>query len=121
MQSKIRIEYDFETKQPVLRITQSENSDDLRDQMLKAFIQKAGWENSKVYLHYPEYTGRSDNNIIEFRCEEVSVQENFYRAKNLVQNQINNGFLNADQSSKIDEFFRWLDKEIQLTPIKKEI
>ncbi len=70
MQSKIRIEYDFDTKQPVLRIHQAEDSDDLRDQMLKSFLQKAGWENSRLYITYPEYTGRNNNNVIEIRCEE---------------------------------------------------
>lgn len=70
MQSKIRIEYDFDTKEPVLRITHAPESDDLRDTMLKAFIQKASWENSRLYVTFPEYSGRLDNSVVEIRCEQ---------------------------------------------------
>lgn len=69
MNSKIRIEFDFETNQPVLRINQGVPSDDLRDSMLKAFVEKASHPNSVLYLTYPEYKGRTDNGLVEIRCE----------------------------------------------------
>lgn len=70
MQSKIRIEFDFETNQPVLRITHAKDSDDLRDTMLKAFIQKSSFENSTMYVTYPQYSDiPPDNSIVEIRCE----------------------------------------------------
>lgn len=69
MKSTLRIEYDFDTKQPVLRIVQDKNSDDLRDSMLKAFIEEASFENSRLYVTYPEYHGRIDNHVVEIRCE----------------------------------------------------
>lgn len=69
MQSKIRIEYDFETKQPVLRITRVKDSDDLRDQMLEAFIDK-GKGKSNLYFTWPQYSGGDDGTILELRCED---------------------------------------------------
>lgn len=69
MQSKIRIEFDFDTNQPVLRITHAKDSDDLRDTMLKSFLEKASFKNSTMYITYPEYHGRADNSIVEIRCE----------------------------------------------------
>jgi len=70
MQSKIRIEFDFDTNQPVLRITHAKESDDLRDTMLKAFIEKASFENSTMYVTYPQYSDiPTDNSIVEIRCE----------------------------------------------------
>ena len=41
MKSKIRIEFDFDTKEPVLQITTDCESDDLRDKMLKSFLEAA--------------------------------------------------------------------------------
>lgn len=67
MQSKIRIEFDFATSQPVLRFTLASESDDLRDQMLKAFIEKATIEKSTMYFTFPA----GDNNILDLRCEAI--------------------------------------------------
>lgn len=69
MQSKIRIEYDFDTKEPVLRFTQKFESDDLRDTMLKAFIEKATNTNSTLYFTFPEFSDRRDNSVVDLRCE----------------------------------------------------
>lgn len=75
MKSTIRIEYDFDTKQPVLRIVHDKQSDDLRDTMLKAFIEEASFQNSTMFITYPEYTGRMNNHIIEIRCERNMQEE----------------------------------------------
>lgn len=79
MQSKIRIEFDFETSQPVLRITHAKESDDLRDTMLKAFIEKASFESSTMYVTYPQYSDvPPDNSIVEIRCEIKEVKDMNY-------------------------------------------
>lgn len=96
MKSTIRIEYDFDTKQPVLRIVQDKTSDDLRDQMLKSFIQEASFENSRLYVTYPEYLGRKDNHIVEIRCE---------------RNPPKKGYLVLDSSKAFRDFLA--DRSIQ--------
>lgn len=67
MQSKIRIEFDFDINQPVLRITLAKDSDDLRDTMLKSFIQKATLGDSMLYFQYPG--NNTDNSVLDLRCE----------------------------------------------------
>jgi hypothetical protein len=56
MKSKIRVEFDFDKKEPYLQLYLEEDNQseipDLRDSMLKAFVQTAS--NSGITIKYPE-------------------------------------------------------------------
>lgn len=52
MKSTIKIEFDFETKEPYIDIVM-QDSDDLRDKMLKSFFQQnQGAEVLRIKYHY---------------------------------------------------------------------
>lgn len=56
MKSKIRVEFDFDNKEPYLQLYIEDTTDDqpdMRDQMLKAFIEMAGDKGLKIT--YPEH------------------------------------------------------------------
>lgn len=58
MKSSIRIEFDFEKKEPVLQIKLDKSSDDLRDQMLSAFVEQINYSDKTIYGYYvPENDG----------------------------------------------------------------
>lgn len=85
MKSKIRIEYDFEKKEPYLEIRMPahtkpgindrpdsgitpDESPDLRDSMLKNFIQEYDLYCKQLVLRYPE--NNTDNSVVRIYLEE---------------------------------------------------
>lgn len=74
MQSKIRIEFDFETKEPILEIALDKNSSDLRDKMLHNFAQKASCGGSRLYMTY-RYINNDTASIVQIRCSEPDNSE----------------------------------------------
>lgn len=61
MLSKIRVEYDFDKKEPFLQfylVEKSEEQPDLRDQMLKSFIQNVNVE-GRLEVFYPVVNANS--------------------------------------------------------------
>jgi len=64
MDSKIRVEYDFDTKEPYLQITLGQ-SEDLRDQMLKHFVQSISLGSSYLGVIYPP--NNKDNSVVQIR------------------------------------------------------
>jgi hypothetical protein len=65
MESKIRVEFDFDTNEPIIEITKSSNKDDMRDQMLSAFIEKANANDKGIILSYPSFN--PDNRKVQLR------------------------------------------------------
>lgn len=104
MKSTIRIEFDFNTNQPVLRIKSDFESDDLRDQMLKNFLEKSQLEGAVMYISYPYV----DNSITDIRCEtnaiesrkELSIIDTLLSAKSIA-------WANCEVSERdyVDKFF----------------
>lgn len=70
MKGKILVEMDFDTMQPVLRIKQDLQSEDLADKTLKHFIEKAS-NGGTLFITYPSHPGMSDNSVVEIRCEKI--------------------------------------------------
>lgn len=70
MKSKIRVEYDFENKEPYIQMYvdgfNGNETEDLRDSMLKAFIEQAN--SNGVDLVYPK--NNTDNSVIQFRIKQ---------------------------------------------------
>lgn len=58
MKSTIKIEFDHESKEPYIEVRIQE-TDDMRDKMLKAFFQQNGAGVSKLRLHY-SYINEND-------------------------------------------------------------
>lgn len=65
MKSTIRVEMDFDTMQPVLRINHDKESDDLRDQTLKYFIEKASSSSATLQLSW------RDPSTVDIRCAQM--------------------------------------------------
>lgn len=87
MKSKIRIEYDFEKKEPYLEIRMPahaktgindrpdsgitpDESPDLRDSMLKNFIQEYDLYGKQLVLQYPE--NNTDNSVVRIYLQETN-------------------------------------------------
>ena len=71
MNSKITIEVDFENgNEPVIQII-SRNSDDIRDKLIRFFIERLGGDSSwcKIYCH-SAYT--SENDVDKFQRWKIS-------------------------------------------------
>lgn len=67
MKSTLRIEFDFTRNEPFLQISIDRSSDDLRDQMLKAFAEKINFSDHTIFGFYDtqfdEKEGKSLYNI----------------------------------------------------------
>ncbi len=66
MKSKIRVEYDFDKREPYLQLyieSSWHGESDMRDQMLKSFIEEANYKG--VYIMYPE--NNQDNSVPQIR------------------------------------------------------
>lgn len=115
MKSSVRIEFDFETNQPVLRIRAEENSDDMRDKMLKAFIEKASSNSSRLYIIYPDLYPIKGCSIIDIRCEEnESKQAKFdlvKRARDLALTLCKTD----GEAQGISDFFDGFDAKVSLS------
>lgn len=55
MKSTIKIEFDFDKKEPYIHVV-LKHSDDLRDQMLKSFLEKFSQGNNLMRVHFGEYS-----------------------------------------------------------------
>ena len=63
--STIKVRMDYETNQPVIRITRDRLSENEIDRMINAFIEKAGLPGAIIYVAYPH----TDTNVVDIRCE----------------------------------------------------
>jgi hypothetical protein len=66
MKSKIRVEYDFDKKEPYIQFyleKEAECEPDMRDSMLKAFVQSAS--NNPIIVTYPP--SNQDNSVPQLR------------------------------------------------------
>lgn len=69
MKSKIRVEYDFDKKEPYIQFyleKDSEGEPDLRDGMLKSLIQSASF--NPIWIWYPPHN--SDNSVPQIRLQD---------------------------------------------------
>lgn len=69
MKSKIRVEYDFDKKEPYIQFyleKETEEAPDLRDEMLKALIQEASY--NPIWVQYPPHN--TDNSVPQIRVQE---------------------------------------------------
>ena len=90
MKSKIRVEYDFDKKEPYLQFyvvdTNTPGTElDMRDTMLKHLVQTASGDGGYMYATYPE--NNQDNSVMQVRVgknpphEEIEKQAEEYTKK----------------------------------------
>jgi len=80
MNSRITIQMDFEKGTPYIKVLsphKDEPDPDVRDQMIKRFVQSAGIGYLKIV--FPDYEGRKDNSLFEIRILDQKEQDNLSR------------------------------------------
>lgn len=76
MESKIRVEHDFETAETWVDVNVSTTNapgtqPDMRDLALKGFIQKASYTHNELYIEYPKSS--IDNSVVHIKVREKCV------------------------------------------------
>lgn len=74
MKGTIRVKMDYDTGQPVLRLTSSKGSDDLADETLNFFVQKA-LDGGVLYPTFVKEHNDDNTIVIDIRCEKVESKE----------------------------------------------
>lgn len=98
MKSTIRLEYNFDTKEPHIKIQIDPSSDDLRDQMLQAFIQ----ENSQHTLQILYDKNGQDNNTC-YIARAFVIKGESLKSDNTVPD-----FIYKDALELIDRFYSFI-------------
>lgn len=111
MESTIKVRMDYETAQPVIRITRNKQSDDERDRMINFFLEKASIPGNVLYTTFPNGIDKED--VVEIRCEKLvgTHQANttldfdpfdvILRARNLA----NELTTNSNEAADVNSFF----------------
>lgn len=107
MLSKLNVDFDFDTNTPIINIDLAEGSSILADRTLKQFLHRSSMHGLEI--KWPKKDG---DPYAQLRpCEDLdtmSLVDPVSYAIQLISDNINNGYLNADQQDKVKEFSDWV-------------